>query len=212
MAPGVKRALPWVGGIGIGLAAGLGAFALAPAPPPRFVERAPDAAKIVEQVREGLRAQGVLPVLAARDVAVVEARSGEFVFETRRTLVMPGQVRYLLDLRAIGPRDVRWDAATRTLHVVLPPIALAGPQVDLAAAREFGEGGLLSGLSDAGEQLDAANRLAAQNQLIRSAHAPGAQAAARDAARRLVGALFAAPLRAAGVTPRLDIRFADEPR
>ena len=210
MAPGVKRALPWAGGIAIGLAAGLGVFALTPAPPPRFVERAPDAARIVEQVREGLRAQGALTVLTARYVAVVEAKRGDFVFETKRTLLMPGQVRYLLDPRAIGPRDVRWDAATRTLSLRLPPIALAGPQVDLAAVRQFGEGGLLAGLNDAAEQLDAENRLAAQNQLIREAHAPEAIAAARAAARAYASEAFAAPLRAAGVAPKLVVRFVDE--
>ncbi|OQW38744.1 MAG: hypothetical protein A4S12_12210 [Proteobacteria bacterium SG_bin5] len=212
MAPGVKRALPWAGGAAIGLAAGLSAFALAPAPPPRFVERAPDPAKIAEQVREGLRAQGALTVLTARYVALVEAKSGDFVFETKRTLLMPGQARYLVDLRGIGPRDLRWEAATRTLHLTLPPIALAGPQVDLGAVKVFGEGGLLAGLGDAAERLDANNRLAAQNDLIRQAHAAEPMDQARAAARKLVGALFAAPLQAAGQKPKLDIRFADEPR
>lgn len=211
MAPALSRVLPWVGGAFGGAALALGAVLLAPPPAPRFVERAPDPALIVAQVREGLRAQGRLPVLTARSVAVVEAKSGSFVFEAQRTLVMPGQMRYLLDLRALGPADTRWDAKTRTLFLVLPPITLAGPQVDLAAVRQFGAGGLLSGRSDA-DALDAANRLAAQTELIRQAHAPQPMAEARAAARALVRAAFAGPLRAAVPDARIALRFQDEPR
>lgn len=205
MAP---RRLSWLGWLAGGVTAGAGAaWALLP---PRIEQRPPDPVAIMAAVREGLRAQGTLPVLAARYVAVVEAKQGDFLFETERTLVMPGQMRYLLDLRAITARDVRWNATARRVDVVLPPLTLAGPLVDAAEVRQFGAGGLLSGLGNAAETLDATNRLAGENELVRQAHAPAPMAQARAAARRMVAAAFAGPLRASGLAVRVYARFVDE--
>ena len=64
---------------------------------------------------------------------------------TERTLILPGDVRYELDLRqACSPRTCAGTQARKTLRVRLPEIEIAGPEVDLAAAREYGEGGVLS--------------------------------------------------------------------
>ena len=76
-----------------------------------------------------------------------------------------------------------WDGSTNTLHVRLPEIEIAGPEVDLNAAREYGEGGVLSALTNADQQLDQANRAKAVADLRKQA--PGRSA---DAARPAGGA------------------------
>ena len=48
------------------------------------------------------------------------------------TLIMPGNVRYEVDLSRLNLDDVRWDEATKTLAVRLPPISVAGPEIDQA--------------------------------------------------------------------------------
>lgn len=201
--------MPALAGLVPGLIAG-GAIA-AVLLPPRIVERPPDPARLIAAVHANLRAQGVLNVLTLNPVAVVTAESGSFLFATKRILVMPGRVRYLVDLRAVPLRDVRWNAAARRLVVVLPPLALEGPAVDVQAVRTLGEGGLLSGLVDAAQELDAANLRTGQNELVRQAHDPQLLAQARSAARRLVRSAYAAPLSAAGVPATIDVRFADDP-
>ncbi|KAK0348243.1 hypothetical protein LTR94_038030, partial [Friedmanniomyces endolithicus] len=75
-------------------------------------------------------------------------------------------------LAKLRQQDVRWDAANPTLTVTLPPVEIDGPQVDLAAIREYGSGGVLTTFTDAEQRLDAANRSAGQVELLRQARAP----------------------------------------
>ncbi|MFS0772334.1 DUF4230 domain-containing protein [Sphingomonas sp. 1P08PE] len=179
----------------------------------RYVEKrlAPDPTTIASASLAGLREQNRLSAFAARYVAVVTSRQSQLGFSTQKTLIMPGSVRYEVDLAKLGPRDVRWDAATRTLSVRLPPVEVEGPQVDLAAIREYGSGGVLATFTDAEKQLDEANRQAGQAELLRQARQPAMIRLARDATRRAVESNFSLPLRAAGVDARVQVAFADEP-
>src|SRR5213593_1858065 len=66
---------------------------------------------------ESMRAQNRLIAFVARYVSVVsseEQRLGGLV-SSERTLVLPGDVRYELDLSKLQPDDVTWDASTHTL-------------------------------------------------------------------------------------------------
>ena len=102
-----------------------------------------------------------------------------------RTLILPGDVRYEVDLAKLQPQDVRWDAASKTLRVRLPDIEIAGPEVDLAASREYGEGGVLAALTDAEGALDKANQARAVAYLRKQAMAevPSPAGARRGAQR-----------------------------
>ena len=120
----------------------------------------PDPTTIARASLEGLREQNRLSAFAARYVAVVTSRQSQLGFSTERTLIMPGMVRYEVDLAKLRQQDVRWDAANHTLSVTLPPVEIDGPQVDLAAIREYGSGGVLTTFTDAEKRLDAANRRA----------------------------------------------------
>jgi hypothetical protein len=98
----------------------------------------------------------------------------------------------------------------------LPEVEIAGPDVDLTAAREFGDGGVLSALTNADQQLDQTNRARAVTDLRKQAAAPVPMRLARQAARQAVERSFAMPLLAAGfkdvkVVARFPTEGADEP-
>ncbi len=171
----------------------------------------PDPTTIASASLAGLREQNRLSAFAARFVAVTTSRQSQLGLSTEKTLIMPGLVRYEVDLAKLGQRDVAWDAASRTLSVRLPAVEIDGPQVDLTAIREYASGGLLATFTDADKRLDEANRRAGQAELVQQARAAPMMALARDATARAVERSFAMPLRAAGIDANVKVRFADQP-
>lgn len=160
----------------------------------------PDPKTIATASLESMRAQNRLIAFVARYVSVTSSeqqRLGGLV-RSERTLVLPGDVRYELDLAKLKTNDVTWDAASNTLRVRLPEVEIAGPDVDLTAAREFGDGGVLAAITNADEQLDQTNRARAVADLRKQASAEVPMRLARQAARQAVERSFAMPLMAAG--------------
>lgn len=147
---------------------------------------------------ESMRAQNRLVAFVARYVSVTTTETSRFGFSAKRTLILPGDVRYELDLSKLESNDVTWDGSTNTLRVRLPEMEIAGPDVDLAAAQEYGEGGVLQALTNANQQLDQANRAKAVADLRKQAQGPTQMRLARQAARQAVERSFAMPLVAAG--------------
>jgi len=173
----------------------------------------PDPKTIATSSLESMRAQNRLIAFSARYVSVTSARQGRFGFSAERTLILPGSVRYEVDLAKLQPDDVRWDAATNTLSVRIPDIEIAGPEVDLAAAREYGSDGLVAALVGDEQRLDQANRAAAVADLRKQAGAELPMRLARDAARAAIERSFAMPLQAAGFADaKVAARFAAEER
>ena len=171
-----------------------------------------DVSSIARASLESMRAQNRLVPFVARYVSVVTSKQSQLMFSSERTLILPGDVRYELDLAKLRQRDVKWDDASKTLTVTLPEIEIAGPEVDLAAAREYGSGGVLNVVTDARTTLDEANRTAAITDLRKQAQAATPMRLARDAARQAVERSFALPLRAAGITDaKVVARFASDP-
>ena len=165
---------------------------------------------------ESMRAQNRLVTFVARYVSVTSSRTSRFGFASERTLILPGDVRYELDLSKLEPKDVAWDASSNTLTVRLPEIEIAGPDVDLAAAREYGAGGVLSALTNSEEQLDQANRARAVADLRKQASEEVPMRLARQSARAAVERSFGLPLLAAGfkdvkVVARFPTDGTDEP-
>lgn len=160
----------------------------------------PDPETVASSALQSMRAQNRLVPFVARYVSVVSSRQERFggLVSAERTLILPGDVRYELDLAKLGPEDVQWDAGSNTLSVTLPEIEVAGPEVDLAAAREYGEGGVLSAVTDADQALDRNNRARAVADLRKQAAAPVPMRLAREAGRQAVERSFALPLQAAG--------------
>jgi hypothetical protein len=158
----------------------------------------PDPKAIATSSLESMRAQNRLSVFVARYVSVTSARQSRLGLSTERTLILPGDVRYELDLSKLTQDDVRWDKGSGTLFVRLPDVEIAGPEVDLAHAREYGSGGLLATFTNAEEGLDEANRAKAVADLRNQARGEVPMHLAREAARQAVERSFAMPLKAAG--------------
>ena len=178
----------------------------------------PDPKTIASSSLESMRAQNRLIAFVARYVSVVSSEQQRLggLITSERTLVLPGDVRYELDLSKLQPSDVTWDSAANTLRVRLPEVEIAGPDVDISAAREFGDDGVLSALTNSDEQLDRANRARAVADLRKQASAEVPMRLARQAARQAVERSFAMPLQAAGfkdvkVVARFPTEGTDEP-
>lgn len=172
----------------------------------------PDPESVVSSSLQSMRAQNRLVPFVARFVSVTSSKQERLGFLTaERTLILPGTVRYELDLAKIDRDNLDWDAGTNTLRVRLPDIEIAGPEVDLRAAREYGSNGILTAITDAEQKLDAANRGLAIADLRKQASADTPMRLAREAARQAVERSFAMPLRAAGIEDaRVVARFAAE--
>jgi hypothetical protein len=143
-------------------------------------------------------------------VAVVTSRQNRFGLSAQKTLIMPGLVRYEVDLGKLQQRDLSWNEETKTLTISLPPLEISRANVDLNELREYGEGGVLMALTSAEDRLDQANRSRGQQELVRQARQPLPMRLARDAAKRAVARSFAMPLRAAGIEANVEVRFAGE--
>src|SRR6476659_5912018 len=111
----------------------------------------PNPKTIASASLESMRAQNRLIAFVARYVSVTSSKQSRLggLMSSERTLILPGDVRYELDLSKLQPDDVTWDSSNSTLRVKLPEVEIAGPDVDLGAAREYGEGGLLTALTNA---------------------------------------------------------------
>jgi len=160
----------------------------------------PNPKTIASASLESMRAQNRLTVFAARYVSVVSSQQQRLggLVSSERTLILPGDVRYELDLSKLQNGDVSWDGSAHKLTVKLPEIEIAGPDVDLNAVKEYGGGGVLSALTNANQQLDATNRARAVSDLRKQAQGQVPMQLARQAARAAVERSFAMPLVAAG--------------
>ena len=176
-------------GVLIGISTGLADSIFGPSPK-----------SIANASLQSMRAENRLTVFAARYVSVVTSEQQHLggLVSAERTLILPGDVRYELDLSKLQNDDVSWDKSTHTLKVKLPEIDVAGPDVDINAVREYGGGGVLSALTNANQQLDQANRDKAVADLRKQATAAVPMQLAHQAAREAVERSFAMPLLAAG--------------
>jgi hypothetical protein len=173
----------------------------------------PDPKTIASSSLESMRAQNRLIVFAARYVSVVSSRQDRLggLVSTERTLILPGDVRYEVDLSKLQPEDVRWEGSSNTLFVRVPDVEIAGPEVDLEAAREYGSGGVLAALTDTEGKLDNVNRARAVAELRSQAMAEVPMRLARQSARQAIERSFAMPLKAAGFEEvNVVARFAGE--
>lgn len=170
----------------------------------------PSPVTVAQASLEGLREQNRLSTFAARYVAVVTSSQSRLGLSAKKTLIMPGMVRYEVDLSKLQQKNLHWNAGANKLTITLPPIEVVGPEVDINNIREYGEGGILMSLTNVEGQLDEANRKAGQTELVRQAREETPMRLARDATRRAVERSFTMPLRAVGVNANVEVLFPDE--
>ncbi len=181
----------------LGLAVGQWRAALAPPAPTTIV-----AASLT-----ALNNQNKLVPFAASFVADPTSRVKRLGLTAQKTLIVPGIVRYELDMAALRAEDLAWDADTAILTVTLPPLRPSAPALDPARAVEYRDGRLVMAVSDAEAQLDAANWAAASAEIAQQAQGAAIMRLAEQAAIQAVRANFALPLAAAGIEARIAPRF-----
>lgn len=176
----------------------------------RLLSRGPNPTTIADASLRAVQAQNRLTAFAAHFTVAVTSEQSRLggVFTARKTLIVPGTVRYELDWDRVAARDLAWDAATRTLTVRIPAPVIAGPEIDLTRIREFKDGTLLFALTNAEGELDTANRARVQQALLAEAQAPVLLTMARDATAKAVQRTFALPLAAAGVEATVRVTVA----
>ncbi len=167
----------------------------------------PDPVSIASASLDGLREQNRLTVFSASYNATVTTTVNRLGLSARKTLIMPGSVRYEVDLAKLDAENVRWDETTNTLSVEMPPIEIARPEVQIDRIQSYDDGGILMALTDAEKTLDQANRKKGVAELAKQAENPLQMRLARDAARRAVESSFVLPLRAAGLDAKVDAFF-----
>jgi hypothetical protein len=198
----LRLVLPALGLLLLGFALGR-AFRPSPAP------ARPDAEAIATAALLSVRDSGRIVPFSARFVSVASASETHLGLTARKTLIMPGIVRYGVDLTRLRRSSLAWDEASRTLSVTLPPLELSGPEIDLGQIQESSEGGFVMALAGSEKTLDESNRQSAQDELMRQAREPRAMQLARGAAMRDVARAFALPLRSAGIEASVAVRFLD---
>jgi hypothetical protein len=172
--------------------------------------KGPDPETVATASLQSMREQARLTPFAARFVVVVTSIQSRFGLSAKKTLIMPGMVRYEIDLAKLRQRDIAWDAEAKKLTVTLPPIEVSRPEINLEELQEYDSGGVLLAITKSGDRLDAANRQRGQQELVRQARAGLPMRLAREAAKRVVERSFAMPLKAAGIDAQVEARFADE--
>jgi len=167
----------------------------------------PDPVSIASASLSHMQEQNRLTVFSASFNATVTTTLTKLGLSARKTLIMPGTVRYELDMAKIDADKVRWDASDNTLYVEIPAIEIARPEVQIDRIQTYDDGGILMALTDAEDVLDQANRKKGVEELAKQAQNPVQVRLAREAARRAVRHNFAVPLQAAGVEAKIDAFF-----
>ncbi|MEH6714311.1 DUF4230 domain-containing protein [Parasphingorhabdus flavimaris] len=167
----------------------------------------PDPVSIANASLTNLQEQNRLTIFSASYNATVTTTLSKLGLSARKTLIMPGTVRYEIDLAKLGADDVRWDARDNIFYVQMPAIEIARPEVHIEQIQTYDDGGILIALTDAEKVLDQANRKKGVAELARQARNPLQMRLARESARRAVRHNFALPLQAAGVEAKIDAFF-----
>ncbi|MBA4747757.1 MAG: DUF4230 domain-containing protein [Sphingopyxis sp.] len=162
---------------------------------------------IVSASLESLKEQNILVPFTARFVADPTSRVRTLGLTAQKTLIVPGMVRYEVDLGAMTADNLDWDAEAKALTVTLPPLRVSAPEMDPAGAVEYRDGELVMAVTDAEKMLDDANWKAARAEILTQAKGATPMRLAQTAAINAVRSNFALPLKAAGVDAEVTVRF-----
>lgn len=155
--------------------------------------------------------QNRLTVFSAQLSPVVASQDSRLMglVQTRQVAVIPARVDYTLDLSGMDRSRLRWDEATRTLDVQLPPLTVGRPNLDEARAQYLREGIWIS--RDAQDNLTRQNTRLAEQQAQEQAANPVLMGLARSAAKDAIRQNLAIPLEVAGFGKvTVNVRFDGE--
>jgi hypothetical protein len=131
---------------------------------------------------------------------------------SERVSKMPFSVDYFIDVSAVTPADISWNAGDGALTVNVPDISVARPNIDEARRTMVQTRGMFV-TRGAAEELARRSSISAQRDVAADAMKPERLALARENARRALRNLLGAPLAAAGMPVRsFTLRFPAERR
>lgn len=159
---------------------------------------------------EDLKEQGRVTPFVSRLMAVAKLKPEGGIPATEPLVIVPGLVRYELDLNAIRPEDVKWNSDAQRLVIRLPALTVTNPQLELDNVRKYEPDGSLAVLSSANPLLGNSGQKQLHDLLLAEAKSEVSMRFARDSARKTVERSFTIPFRAAGLGVSVKARFADE--
>ncbi len=171
--------------------------------------RTPDPETIVSTSLEAFKEQNRLVPFTARFVSIATTSNKRLGFRSQKTLILPGTVRYELDLSKLERSDLSWDESAGVLTITLPPIELGGPEFGADAPQEYVDGEFILYVTGDEPDFDRANRQAARADIIKQARAETPMQLARTAAIKAVETNFILPLRAVGIDAEVRADFAE---
>lgn len=155
--------------------------------------------------------QNKLTVFSAQLSPVVASEDSRFfgAVRSRQVAVIPARVDYTLDLSQMDRNRMRWDEASNTLDVQLPPLNVGKPNLDEARAQYLREGIWIT--RDAQDNLTRQNTRLAEQQAVEQAANPVLLGLARSAAKDAIRQNLAIPLQVAGFGKvTVNVRFDGE--
>jgi hypothetical protein len=155
--------------------------------------------------------QNRLTVFSAQLSPVVSSEDSRLfgAIRSRQVAVIPARVDYTLDLSQMDRNRLRWDEATGTLDVQLPPLRVGKPNLDEGRAQYLREGIWIS--REAQDELTRANTRLAEQQAVEQAANPVLMELARSAAKDAIRQNLTIPLKVAGFGEvTVNVRFDGE--
>lgn len=155
--------------------------------------------------------QNRLTVFSAQLSPVVSSEDSRLfgAIRSRQVAVIPARVDYTLDLSQMDASRLRWDEATSTLDVQLPPLRVSRPNLDEGRAQYLREGIWIT--RDAQDNLTRQNTRLAEQQAVEQAANPVLLSLARSAAKDAIRQNLAIPLEVAGFgRVTVNVRFDGE--
>ena len=142
--------------------------------------------------------QDRLTVFSAQLAPVVSSDDARLfgLVKSKQVAVIPARVDYTIALDQVGRDRMKWDAASRTLTVRLPPLAVSRPNLDEARAQYLREGVWIT--RDAQDKLTRDNTRLAEQIAVEQAGNPVLMNLARGAAKEAIRQNLSIPLQVAG--------------
>lgn len=202
-------------GLVLGLVIAFTAVNFLPDRLPTWLGGRPPVLSVADATLQAIQRQSRLTVLTARLNATITSRQARLggLLNASKTLIIPGTIRYEVDLAGLKLEDMRWNPADQSLTIFAPRPKIAGPEVDLTRAVEYKDGALLLSLTNVEAAFDKANREAVMASMQKQAAAPTLVDFADEAARDVIGQLFRLPLITAGHSEaKVKVTFVQPPR
>jgi hypothetical protein len=199
----------------VGLSLAFGAVTLIPEWLPSWLGGRAPVLSVADTTLQAIQRQQRLTVMTARLNSTITSRQQRLggLLSASKTLIIPGTIRYEVDMSALKLETMRWDKEAQTLTIFAPRPVVAGPEVDLTRTTEYKDGALLLAFTDVEKAFDTANRAAVTANMRAQGSSRGLVDLADDAARDTIGRLFLLPLITAGYKDaKVKVTFVAPPK